>query len=125
MPGASAALSDVSEGTPRRPARAWFGHRRYHSSVPDLRPFRALRFDTAGADLSSVLAPPYDIIAPAERQELLARDPHNVVRIELPADLGEAGPQDYRAAAETAAAWRQAGVLVQDAQPTVTVHRMH
>jgi uncharacterized protein (DUF1015 family) len=99
-------------------------HRRYHSGVPTLRPFRALRFDAASSDLSSVLAPPYDIISPAQRQELLARDPHNVVRIELPADLGRAGPDDYAAAAATAAGWRAEGVLVKDAEPTVTVHQM-
>jgi uncharacterized protein (DUF1015 family) len=92
--------------------------------VPDLRPFRALRFDAAAIDLSAVLAPPYDIIGPAERQELLARDPHNVVRIELPADLDTAGPDDYAAAAATATEWREAGILVKDAQPTVTVHQM-
>ena len=92
--------------------------------MPDLRPFRALRFATAAADLSEVLAPPYDIISPAERQALLARDPHNVVRIELPADPGQAGPDDYAAAAATATEWRARGVLVQDAEPTVTVHEM-
>jgi uncharacterized protein (DUF1015 family) len=99
-------------------------HRRYHSQVPSLRPFRALRFDAASTDLSAVLAPPYDIISPALRQELLARDPHNIVRIELPADLGKAGPSDYAAAAATAAAWRAEGILVEDAEPTVTVHQM-
>jgi uncharacterized protein (DUF1015 family) len=93
--------------------------------VPNLRPFRALRFDMAATDLSAVLAPPYDIIGPSERQELLARDPHNVVRIELPADLGAAGPDDYAAAAATAAAWREAGILVKDSEPTVTVHEMN
>jgi len=92
--------------------------------VPDLRPFRALRFDPSLTDLSSVLAPPYDIISPAERKMLLERDAHNIVRIELPADLGAAGPDDYAAAAATAAAWREAGVLVKDAEPTVTVHEM-
>lgn len=97
---------------------------RYHSGVPKLRPFRALRFDTSTTDLSAVLAPPYDIISPAQRRELLARDPHNVVRIELPADLGHAGPEDYAAAAGTAAAWRASGVLVRDQRPTVTVHQM-
>jgi len=71
-----------------------------------------------------VLAPPYDIISSVQRQELLARDPHNVVRIELPADLGSAGADDYAAAAATAAAWRDEGVLVKDAEPTVTVHQM-
>ena len=92
--------------------------------MPNLRPFRALRFDTSRADLSSLLAPPYDIISPDERQALLARDPHNIVRIELPADLGAAEPQDYAAAAETAASWRASGVLLKDQAPTVTVHQM-
>jgi uncharacterized protein (DUF1015 family) len=92
--------------------------------VPDLRPFRALRFDVAASDLSAVLAPPYDIISPAERQGLLARDPYNIVRIELPGDLGAAAADDYAAAAATAAAWREAGVLVKDEMPTVTVHEM-
>jgi len=92
--------------------------------VPTLRPFRALRFDAASNDLSAVLAPPYDIISPLQRQELLARDPHNIVRIELPADLGSAGADDYAAAAATAAAWRDEGVLVKDVEPTVTVHEM-
>jgi len=93
--------------------------------VPNLRPFRALRFDVAATDLSAVLAPPYDIISPAERRELLARDPHNIVRIELPSDLGAAGREDYAVAAATAAEWRASGVLVKDAEPTVTVHEMH
>jgi uncharacterized protein (DUF1015 family) len=92
--------------------------------VPDLRPFRALRFEPTAHDLSAVLAPPYDIISPQQRRDLLERDPHNVVRIELPADLGAAEPGDYAAAAELAAVWRESGVLVRDEEPTVTVHEM-
>ena len=92
--------------------------------MPNLRPFRALRFDVGASDLSAVLAPPYDIISPDERQDLLERDPHNIVRVELPADLGAAGPDDYAAAAATAAEWREAGILVKDDEPTVTVHEM-
>lgn len=106
------------------PVTAGFAVGRYHSTVPNLRPFRALRFDVGASDLSAVLAPPYDIISPAERQELIARDAHNIVRIELPADLGAAGPDDYATAAATAAAWREAGILVKDDEPTVTVHQM-
>jgi uncharacterized protein (DUF1015 family) len=92
--------------------------------VPTLRPFRALRFDAAVSDLSAVLAPPYDIIGPDLRRRLLEQDPHNVVRIELPADLGTATDDDYRSAARTLEAWQRDGVLVRDAEPTVTVHRM-
>jgi uncharacterized protein (DUF1015 family) len=92
--------------------------------VPILRAFRGLRFNAARTDLSAVLAPPYDIIAPALRQELLARDAHNIVRVELPADPGEATDEDYAAAARALQAWQADGVLVRDAAPTVTVHRM-
>ncbi len=92
--------------------------------MPTLRPFRALRFDVSGADLSDLLAPPYDIISPAQRRSLLAQHPHNVVRIELPGDLGSASDDDYLAAAATLDAWQRDGVLVRDAAPTVTVHRM-
>ena len=44
--------------------------------VPEIRPFRALRFDppTVG-DLAPVVAPPYDVIAPDEHARLLARHP--------------------------------------------------
>lgn len=92
--------------------------------MPILRPFRALRFDAASTDLSAVLTPPYDIISPAQRQELLALDSHNAVRLELPADLGSADDESYRGAARTLAEWRTEHVLVKDRQPTVTVHEM-
>ena len=98
--------------------------RRYHSRVPVLRPFRALRFNASGTRLSELLAPPYDIVSPAQRTELLARDPHNAVRIDLPADVGSGDDESYRAAARTVAEWRTARVLVKDRQPTLTVHRM-
>jgi len=92
--------------------------------VPVLRPFRALRYSAASSELSALLAPPYDIISPTQRRGLLERHPHNAVRLELPADLGGADAQAYQAAAETVADWRRSGVLVLDAEPTLTVHRM-
>jgi uncharacterized protein (DUF1015 family) len=92
--------------------------------VPILRPFRALRFDTASVDLSAVLAPPYDVISPAQRLALLEQDPRNAVRIDLPTDVGSGDTDAYRAAARTVAEWRSAGILVKDRQPTVTMHEM-
>jgi uncharacterized protein (DUF1015 family) len=92
--------------------------------VPNLRPFRALRYNVPPSDLSAVLAPPYDIIAPAQRLGLLGQHPHNAVRIELPADLGSDDEGAYQVAAETVADWRRSGVLVKDTEPTVTVHQM-
>lgn len=92
--------------------------------MPTLRPFRALRYNVAPNDLSALLAPPYDIITPAQRLELLARHPHNAVRIELPADPADVDQAAYQVAAETVADWRRSGVLVKDTAPTVTVHQM-
>ena len=48
-----------------------------------IRAFRALRYDTKRVDLSRVLAPPYDVVAPEERHALYDRDPYNAVRLEL------------------------------------------
>ncbi|HLB44137.1 MAG TPA: DUF1015 family protein, partial [Candidatus Limnocylindrales bacterium] len=53
--------------------------------MPDVRPFRGLRYDpSAVPDLGTVLCPPYDVISAAERLALAARDPHNAVALELP-----------------------------------------
>jgi len=71
-------------------------------------------------DLSRVVAPPYDVISADEHRRLLAKDPHNVVRLDLPRD--EAGdPEDerYRRAGRTLAAWRSDGVLRRDPRPSL------
>ena len=92
--------------------------------MPVVRPFRALRYSPgAVADLAAVVAPPYDVIGPDEHRRLLARDPHNVVRLDLPsAEPGDADPDDrYRRAARHLGAWRGNGVLRRDPRPTVSV----
>ena len=58
-----------------------------------------------------MLAPPYDVIPPDYRDELYARDPHNVVRVVLNRTPGDAG---YAEAGETYAGWLREGVLQPD-----------
>jgi uncharacterized protein (DUF1015 family) len=92
--------------------------------VPEVRPFRALRYvpDAVG-DLAAVVAPPYDVIGPAEQARLLARHPKNVVRLDLPsAELGDADDDRYRRAARSLAAWRSDGTLHKDPRPAVYVY---
>jgi uncharacterized protein (DUF1015 family) len=89
--------------------------------VPELKPFRALRYD-AGAvgDLSDVVSPPYDVISPARQRELARRHPRNVVRLDLPLDEAGDAPDDrYRRAARDLAAWRSDGTLRKDRLPSV------
>jgi uncharacterized protein (DUF1015 family) len=92
--------------------------------VPQIRPFRALRFDpSAVGDLAMVVAPPYDVIGPDEHARLLARHEANVVRLDLPSDAPGDEPDDrYRRAARTLAAWRSGGILRKDPHPSIYVY---
>ena len=93
--------------------------------MPEIRAFRALRYNPdAVPDLARVVAPPYDVISPAQRAVLAARDPRNVVAIDLPVDLpGAADPDEkYRAAARTFARWRSDGTLSKDPRPALYVY---
>jgi uncharacterized protein (DUF1015 family) len=92
--------------------------------VPEIRPFRALRFDSSTiADQALVVAPPYDVIEEAHRQELLARHPANVVRLDLPGEeRGDEADDRYRRAARTLATWRSEGTLHKDPHPSIYVY---
>ena len=66
-----------------------------------------MRYDTERAGpLENLVAPPYDVIGPEERERYLARSPHNVVHLTLPDSEEEAG----RAFRE----WRGQGVLTEE-----------
>ena len=92
--------------------------------MPDIRPFRALRYDSASiGDPALVVAPPYDVIGPAEQERLLARHPANVVRLDLPREEPRDDPDDrYRRAARTLAGWRSDGTLHKDPHPSIYVY---
>ncbi len=84
-------------------------------------PFQGERY-AAVERLSFLIAPPYDVIDPAERARYAALDADNIVHIMLP-EAPPGGPDDdrYRVAAERLAAWRRNGVLRRDAQPALYV----
>ena len=92
--------------------------------MPDIRAFRALRYDPASIpDLSLVVAPPYDVVDAAERERLLARHPANVVRLDLPAEeLGDEPDDRYRRTARILAGWRSDGTLHKDPHPSIYVY---
>jgi len=75
--------------------------------VAVVKPFRALRYDEATAGpLERLVAPPYDVISPEQREELRARSPYNVVRLTLPDSEEEA--------ARELEDWRSRGILVEE-----------
>ena len=76
--------------------------------MPRIRPFAALRYDPEVAGpLGALVAPPYDVISDAQRDDYLARSPYNVVRLTLP-DSPDAAARDL-------AGWRADRVLREEA----------
>jgi uncharacterized protein (DUF1015 family) len=93
--------------------------------MADVQPLRALHYDPAVVGpLANVVAPPYDVIDAAQRAELIARSPFNVVAVDLPKAWGsEEGERDpYAAAGELFDSWQLQGALVRDAQPALWAH---
>ncbi|MGC8634892.1 MAG: DUF1015 family protein [Candidatus Limnocylindrales bacterium] len=88
--------------------------------MPDLQPFRALRYDPGAGQPRDLVSPPYDVISPAQQRALVRRHPRNVVRLDLPPDEpGDPPDERYRRAARDLAAWRSEGTLRTDRQSSV------
>jgi uncharacterized protein (DUF1015 family) len=84
--------------------------------VPRFEPFAGIRYAPAAGRPDDLIAPPYDVVSPAERAMLADRSPCNAIHLEL--------PTSHEEAASLWQEWRGSGVLVQDTQPTFTIMRM-
>jgi uncharacterized protein (DUF1015 family) len=92
----------------------------------DIAPFRGWRYNPKRVpELEEVVAPPYDVIEPAEQRFLHQRHPWNVVRL----DFGEDLPGDddrenrYARAAAYLSRWRREGILLREEEASVYVCR--
>jgi uncharacterized protein (DUF1015 family) len=86
--------------------------------MAEVKPLTAVHYDLSRVgSLQDVVAPPYDVIDAAQRAELLARSPVNVVEIDLP----KTGPDEdpYRHAASTLEDWLLEGILRRDPEPAL------
>ncbi len=88
-----------------------------------LAPFRGVRYaEDRVSGLAQVTSPPYDVIAADNEHQLMAADPHNVVRLILPRHrAGEPG-SPYEDAATELRSWLGGGILVPDAEPALYVY---
>ncbi len=87
-----------------------------------IKPFKAFRFDEAVVgDVSSCIAPPYDVISDAQQEQLYKKSKHNIVRIikgkTTASDNGE--NNQYTRAADYLNNWIEQGVLKQDTAETI------
>jgi len=93
--------------------------------MPRFQPFPGIRYASPDGRLDAVIAPPYDVISPEDRDRLMRSSPHNAVRVELPV-AGEdgGGGSRYETAARIWAEWQGSGVVTGDPQPSLYVYRM-
>ena len=94
--------------------------------MPQVFPFQPLHYPAGESrDISAKVAPPYDVLDADDKAALLARDPHNVVAIDLPhvppKELGP--PEAYATAADMLESWAKAGVLTRDDAPAIFAYR--
>ena len=82
--------------------------------MAEIQPFAGIQYRKG--ELARLLAPPYDVIPPGYRDELYARDPHNIVRVVLNRTPGDAG---YAEAGDTYRRWLAEGVLAPDPEPAL------
>ena len=80
-----------------------------------LAPFRGVRYaENRVTGLAEVTSPPYDVIAADNEDQLMAADPHNVVRLILPRhEAGQPG-SPYDDAAGDLTSWLADGILAAD-----------
>ncbi|MGA8015449.1 MAG: DUF1015 domain-containing protein [Candidatus Dormiibacterota bacterium] len=87
-----------------------------------LLPLRGIHYNPELVRLGGVLAPPYDVISPARREDLYGRDLRNIVRVDfgLAYEDDVAGQRDaYTRAAEHLRSWLEMGILVRDRRPAL------
>ena len=85
--------------------------------MAEIQPFRGLRYTAKAGELKDLTCPPYDVVSEEQRQAYLAKNPYNVIRLELPK-----GEDPYGAAGRTLQEWLEEGILKQDTEPALYMY---
>lgn len=93
--------------------------------MAEIFPFRGVLYDPSKVDeIAQVVAPPYDVIGPAEQAALHARHPYNVIRLELGQEHREDTPENnrYSRAKRFLDEWLCEGILRRDDHPALYLY---
>lgn len=85
-----------------------------------IKPFQGLRYNPKTVDnIQQVVAPPYDVISPAQQEAFYAQHPENVIRLILgkKSDADTDENNVYTRAHQSLEDWRQQGKLMQEDKP--------
>lgn len=93
--------------------------------MPAVHPFQAVQFNQGKGDVSELIAPPYDVLDLSAKKDLLDRNGHNVVGIDLPhVPAKELGPKSaYDNAGKDYRNMLGSGVLFQRDTPAIFAYR--
>jgi uncharacterized protein (DUF1015 family) len=88
--------------------------------MAEIRPFKGLRYSLRAGDLSTLTAPPYDVITPSERVGFAARNEFNIVHLTLPEGKIDDRSKFVKYARGSAllSQWRREGIFGPDEQPS-------
>jgi uncharacterized protein (DUF1015 family) len=90
--------------------------------LAQIRPFAGVRYSRKGGqDISTLIAPPYDVLDEAGKKKLQTGHPQNIVTVDLPhLPAKTVGPDSaYAMANDTLQSWLSAGVLQKDHKPAI------
>ncbi|MBI5749033.1 MAG: DUF1015 domain-containing protein [Nitrospinae bacterium] len=88
-------------------------------------PFKGILYNKEKIrDIKDVVAPPYDVISPAEQEELYKRHENNVVRLILGKESNSDTPDNnrYTKARDSFDSWQKDSILIKDAFPSIYVY---
>ena len=88
-------------------------------------PFKGILYNKEKIrDIKDVVAPPYDVISPAEQEELYKRHENNVVRLILGKESDSDTPDNnrYTKARDSFDSWQRDSILIKDAFPSIYVY---
>lgn len=93
--------------------------------MPTVYPFNAVVYQSPDGDVSDLVAPPYDVLDESSKAQLLKKNRHNIVGIDLPhVPAKQLGPDSaYQGAADAYRDMLASGVLRRSDKPAMFAYR--
>ncbi|MDI6752085.1 MAG: DUF1015 domain-containing protein [bacterium] len=90
-----------------------------------IHPFRGIFYNQEKVNISSVIAPPYDIISETEQEAFYQADPYNIIRLILGKTYLEDTEENnrYTRAKEFKVAWEKEGILIKEDAPSFYLYQ--
>lgn len=88
--------------------------------MAEIIPFKGILYNPQKVAASSVMSPPYDIVTPELKDDLYARNTHNIVRIDFGKDHDGDNEREnrYTRALQFMNEWLREGIFIKDAEPS-------